>query len=78
MYLYNNCLKFVLDKEELTLSFDDINAITLLGRMKMNIYYKDIVYQVYNDRRTNLIKYMHVFYIIKNKERGIENGFIGI
>lgn len=78
MYLYNNCLKFVLDKKELTLSFDDINAITLLGRMKMNIYYKDIVYQVYNDRRTNLIKYMHVFYIIKNKERGIENGFIGI
>lgn len=78
MILYNDSFKFPLDKEELTLSFDDISAVTLLGRMKMNIYYKDKVYQVYNDRRTNLIKYMHVFYIIKNKKRGIENGFIVI
>ena len=78
MILYNDSFKFTLDKEELILSFDDISAVTLLGRMKMNIYYKDKVYQVYNDRRTNLIKYMHVFYIIKNKKRGIENGFIGI
>lgn len=78
MYLYNNSFKFVLENSEIELSFDDINAITLLGRKKMNIYYKDVVYQVYNDRRTNLLKYMHVYYIIKNKERGNENGFIGI
>mgnify|MGYP003300227598 CR=1 FL=1 len=44
----------------------------------MNIYYKDVVYQVYNDRRTNLIKYMHVFYIEKNKIGGNTDGFIGI
>ena len=73
-------IDWVIDKalEEASVSFDDINAITLLGRKKMNIYYKDVVYQVYNDRRTNLLKYMHVYYIIKNKERGNENGFIGI
>ena len=78
MSLYKDYFKFNFNDEELILDFNDIYVVTLLGRMKMNIYYKDKVYQVFNDRRTNLIKYMHMFYIIKNKKEGIEDGFIGI
>ena len=52
--------------------------MTLLGKKKMNIYYQDKVLQLFKDERTNLIKYMHTFYIIKNRKDGIEDGFIGI
>lgn len=44
----------------------------------MNIYANGKTYQVYENERTNLIKYMHMFYIIRNRKEGIENGFIGI
>ena len=78
VYLYNNCFKFVLDKKEIILDFEDIFDVTLLGRKKMNIYYKDKVLQIFKDRRTNLMKYMQMYYTIKNRKEGINNGFIGI
>lgn len=78
MQLFNDCFKFILENQELILSYDDIYAVTLLGRKKMNIYYKDKVYQVYKDKKTNLLKYMHTYYIIKNKKEGVLDGFIGI
>ena len=78
MQLFNDCFKFILEDKELLLSYDDIYAVTLLGRKKMNIYYKDKVYQLYKDKKTNFIKYMHTYYIIKNKKEGVSDGFIGI
>lgn len=78
MTLYNDCFKFVFDNEKITLLFKDIYVVTLLGKKKMNIYYQDKVLQLFKDERTNLIKYMHTFYIIKNRKDGIEDGFIGI
>ena len=76
--LYNNYFQFNFEDEEIILNFDDIYVITLLGKKKMNIYYQDKVYQIFKDERTNLIKYMHTFYIIKNRRAGDINGFIGI
>ncbi len=76
--LYNDSFVFSNKEKEIVMNFNDISAVTLLGRKKMNIYYLDKVYQFYYDRRTNLLKYMHLFYVIKNKKEGIENGFIGI
>ena len=76
--LFNNCFKFILDTQEMILSYDDIYAITLLGRKKMNIYFQDKVYQLYKDKKTNLLKYMHTYYVIKNKKEGVSNGFLGI
>lgn len=78
LQLFNNCFKFVLENQEMVLSYDDIYAVTLLGRKKMNIYFQDKVYQLYKDKKTNLLKYMHTYYIIKNKKEGISNGFLGI
>ena len=78
MLLYKDYFKFKFLDKEMVLDYNDIYVVTLLGRMKMNIYYLDKVYQVFNDRRTNLLKYMHMFYILKNKKEGVEDGFIGI
>lgn len=78
MSLFKDYFKFKFNDLEMVLDYDDIYVVTLLGRMKMNIYYKDKVYQVFNNRRTNLIKYMHMFYTLKNRKGGIEDGFIGI
>ena len=78
MLLYKDYFKFKFLDKEMVLDYNDIYVVTLLGRMKMNIYYLDKAYQVFNDRRTNLLKYMHMFYILKNKREGVEDGFIGI
>ena len=76
--LFQSCFIDGNSFEEILFNFDYIYAITLVGKKKMNIYYKDKVYQLFYDDRLNLIKYMHLFYIIKNRKEGIENGFIGI
>ncbi len=76
--MYSDNFTFKFDNEDLVFDFNDIYAITLVGKKKMNIFYKDKVYQLFYDERTNLIKYMHLFYIIKNMKEGIDNGFIGI
>lgn len=78
VYLYNSYFRFEFENEIMILKFEDISDCTLLGRKKLNIYYKDKIYQLFKDRRTNLMKYMHVFYVIKNKKGENENGFIGI
>ena len=78
MSLYKNRFVFNLKDKELVFSFSKIDGITLLGKKKMNIYYEGKTYQVYKDRKTNLLKYMHMYYILKNKEEGVEDGFIGI
>ena len=44
----------------------------------MNIYYEDQTYQVFNEVNSNFIKYVHMFYILKNLKDGKENDFIGL
>ena len=78
MELYNDHFKFVLSKEELIIKFEEIEGITLVGKKKMNIYANDKTFQVLYDDKINFLKYMHTYYIIKNKKVGNENGFIGI
>lgn len=66
--IYNNRFVFKLKKEIITILFSNIKSITLVGKMKMNIYTNDITYQLFKDDKTNLIKYMHLYYIIKGSE----------
>ena len=78
MKLYKEDFIFQFDEEEIILNFSEISAITLVGKKKMNIYYNNKTYQILNDSKTNFIKYMHLFYILKNRKEGIQDGFIGI
>lgn len=66
--MYKDYFMFVLKNDFINLSFNDISAISLVGKMKMNIYTDDITYQLFKDDKTNLIKYMHLYYIIKGSE----------
>ncbi len=63
----------------LTLDFDTVSAVSVLGKNKLNIYYKDKVYQIKGDKRFNAVKYVNIYYRYKNYVKGDENGgFIGL
>ena len=76
--IYNNRIEIKTNKVSREFLFDDIAGITLLGKKKMNIYHNGVTYQIFGDKRMNLLKYVHLFYILKNRKEGIENGFIGL
>lgn len=60
-------------------SFDDVTAVSVLGRNKVNIYHDKHVYQLKGSKRFNAIKYVHIYYRYKNMSRGEENEqFLGL
>ncbi len=65
--------------DSLTLSFDDISVLAVLGKNKLNIYYKDVLYQLKGDKRFNALKYVNIFYHYKGVKKGAANGeFLGL
>ncbi|MCQ2598269.1 MAG: 1-acyl-sn-glycerol-3-phosphate acyltransferase [Treponema sp.] len=63
--------------------FDDMKSVSILGRNKLNLYYKDEVFQIKADERFNGIKYLHFYYHYKNTVsekdmKGEENEFLGL
>lgn len=79
--LYNNKV-LIKDKEEMfIINFDDVHAMACLGRNKLNIYYKDKIYQVKGDKRFNPVKYMNIYYHYINnlkEEKGENDEFLGL
>ena len=74
--LYGN--RITLD-DDLVFSFDETSAVTVLGRNKVNIYYKDHVYQLKGGKRFNALKYVNIFNRYKNICEGNEHGkFLGL
>ena len=66
-------------EDALTFSFDDVSAMSVLGRNKLNIYHDRRVYQFKGDKRFNAIKYVHTYYRYKNIIKGDEDGqFLGL
>ena len=74
--------KIVFDEgmsDETKLSFDEISAVSVLGRNKANIYFGDKVYQLKGDKRFNALKYVHIYYRHKNITKGNEcEQFLGL
>ena len=59
--------------------FDDISAVTVLGRNKLNIYCEDKLYQIKGGKRFNALKYVHIYHRYKNITRHDENEkFLGL
>ncbi len=64
---------------EQTFPFDDLSAVTVLGRNKLNIYCGDKVYQLKGDKRFNALKYVNIYHHYKNVKRGEPHGeFLGL
>ena len=78
--IYNDCFEFITKNEEVIykFEFEKVEAVTYLGKKKMNIYYNNETYQVFGDKKLNLLKYMHLHYIIKNKGKEDDYEFLGL
>ncbi len=65
--------------DEQILPFEEIYAMAVLGRNKLNIYHNERIYQLKGSPRFNALKYVNIYYRHKNTSRGEVNGeFLGI
>lgn len=63
----------------LNFSFEDLSAMSVLGRNKLNIYHDKKIYQVRGDKRFNALKYVNIFYRYKNIDKEYVDGkFLGL
>jgi len=90
VYAYKN--KQVLDKNaqiclygdritvaDRVLPFEQVNAVVVLGKNKLNIYAGDEILQVKGSKRFNALKYVNFFHRYKNLTTGDHNGkFLGL
>ena len=73
--LYGN--RIVVGNQEF--AFDDISALSVVGRNKLNIYVGKQLFQLKSDEHFNALKYVNVFYRYKNIVGGNPDGeFLGL
>jgi len=66
------------DKEESYL-FEELAAITVLGKNKLNIYCGEKIYQIKGSKRFNALKYVHIYNRYKNIVKGAADAqFLGL
>lgn len=66
-------------EKPLTFTFDELTAVAVLGRNKLNIYKGAEVYQFKGGKRFNALKYVNIYYRYKNATKGEGNGeFLGL
>ena len=65
--------------DERIFAFDDLSAVSVLGRNKVNLYYGKEIYQLKSHKRFNGLKYVNLYYRYKNVKGGTQNGeFLGL
>ena len=66
-------------EQPLTLPFEGIAAASVLGRNKLNLYLKDVVYQVKGEPHFNALKYVNFYYRYKTlTEENKDGEFLGL
>jgi hypothetical protein len=59
--------------------FSEVNAITILGKNKLNIYHDKHIYQLKGDKRFNGLKYVNIFHRYRNTTKdGEQSTFLGL
>ena len=77
--LYGHSIVLKYKGEEKLLPFDELLAVTVLGRNKLNMYFGDQIFQLKGDKRFNSVKFVHMYHRYKNLKRGDENEqFLGL
>ncbi|MBE6577448.1 MAG: 1-acyl-sn-glycerol-3-phosphate acyltransferase [Ruminococcaceae bacterium] len=77
--LYGDRIEINNGGDTLVCTFDQTQAVTVLGRNKLNIYHDKNIYQIKGGKRFNALKYVHIYHRYKNIVRGDENGkFLGL
>lgn len=66
-------------EDAFVIPFEEMTAVSVLGRNKLNIYHGSEVYQFKGDKRFNALKYVHFYYRYKNIIRGdTDSKFLGL
>lgn len=77
--LYSDRIEMQRAQSKEIFTFDDISAVSVLGRNKLNIYHNERVYQLKSHKRFNALKYVNMFYHYKNvKEGNLNEQFLGL
>lgn len=79
--LYGDRLEIEGEDVSLALAFDELQALTVLGKNKLNVYHNDKIYQIKGDKRFNALKYVHIYHRYKNMIKGETDGklqFLGL
>ena len=66
------------EKDTFKFSLDLISSMTVLGKNKLNFYYDNKIYQFKGSRTLNTLKYMHMYYHIKNIKEGRKDVYFGM
>lgn len=83
-YKISDNLKVTLKGDQITAGeyvfpFEETDAVTILGKNKLNIYHGGKVYQLKGDERFNALKYVNVFNRYKNiREGNSDVKFLGL
>lgn len=65
--------------DEQVFPFEQIHAVTVLGKNKLNIYYEKEILQLKGSQRFNALKYVNFYHRYKNMTTGDQNGkFLGL
>ena len=68
-------------EEGLLLGFDDIKAMACIAGHKLNVFYKDTIYQLKGGKSFNALKYCNIYYHAKFVKEGHADGefqFLGL
>ena len=77
--LYRDRVECEFGGVKLTMSFDEVKVISVLGRNKLNIYWGEQLLQCKGDKRFNAVKYANLFYRYNNLQKGEKHGeFLGL
>ena len=77
--LYGDRILIRDENEDRLFSFDEVSAVTVLGKNKLDIYIGKSIYQIKSSKRFNALKYVHIYNRHKNIARGDENvKFLGL
>ena len=68
--LYGDRILIEWEGNTLNLPFDEVSAVTVLGRNKLNIYHDGNIYQAKGGKRFNALKYVHIYHRCLNIRKG--------
>ncbi len=71
--LYNNRIVVNYTNTQKEFMMDNIAAMSVLGRNKINLYVDDDIFQFKGDKRFNAVKYVNIYYHYKNSKLGDSN-----
>ena len=76
--IYKNRMEITTEKETFSYFISDINSMAVFGKNKLAFYYRDKICQIIGEKRFNALKYVNIYYHIKNKTEGVTDEFLGL